>query len=458
MRRCWVAMTVALCAAALPAAELAAQESVAEAGEAAAERPFRFDFGFELKSHLRDSEHARIGVNFPFPPVQLPPGQTQAFLETVNEGTHLELSSLTVLLDAAWSDGLAAHAKIDLVDLYDRNPTSTDSEIDVDEAWVRFGAETEPAILPARGGVYLKIGKFPKFERQDDRHLESYGLAATAFNRFEDTGVEVGVDLGRHLYARVSATQGNPVFMRDPNALAGDNGTAIFFTRPNPDPRLKSGILVPYDAEVEDLDTDGDLELGAGIGVRFADAGGRRGLDLLAWGYQRTLAETVDLEGTFYGGDLDLLDGPFAEDPFGLQGDEKRELGANLWLYLGGFSFFGQVVDQEMAGLARTAAEAEAAWTFELPLVWAMGERQVLPFVAPAVRWSRLDPDFRVLPGRPTPTPSFTWEWDKVDAGVRLGLVTGIDLTMEFADNTFTLASGREVSNDELLVTLRWRE
>ena len=32
----------------------------------------------------------------------------------------------------------------------------------------------------------------PKFERQNDRHLESYGLVSTAFNRFEDFGVEAG--------------------------------------------------------------------------------------------------------------------------------------------------------------------------------------------------------------------------------------------------------------------------
>jgi hypothetical protein len=452
MRRCWIAMAVGFLAA-IPAGA----EARAEAATDEEPRPFHFDIGFELKSHLRDSEQAHLPVNFPFRPDQLPPGQSQAFLETVNEGTHLELSTLTLLLDATWSDALTAHAKVDVVDLYDRNPTSTDSEIDVDEAWVRFGSESQPAVLPERGGLYLKVGKFGKFERQDDRHLESYGLASTAFNRFEDTGVEVGVDVARHLYVRLSGTQGNPVFMRDPNALAGDNGTPAFL-RPNPQPQLKSGIVVPYDAEVEDLDADGDLELGAGAGVRFADAGGRRGVDFMVWGYERTLAEKVELEGTFYGGDLDLLDGPFGPPALPLTGDEKSEVGANLWLYLGGFSLFAQYVDQELGGLPRTGMEAEAAWRFELPLVWAMGERQVLPFVAPAVRWSRLDPEFGVIPGRPTPTPSFTWEWDKVDTGVRLGLVTGVDLTVELADNTFTLASGRDVSNDELLVTLRWRE
>ena len=45
--------------------------------------------------------------------------------------------------DATWGELLAAHAKIDAIDLYDRNPTSGDKELDVDEAWIRFGRETE---------------------------------------------------------------------------------------------------------------------------------------------------------------------------------------------------------------------------------------------------------------------------------------------------------------------------
>ncbi len=460
MLRCAFTLTGALLAATASAAAAAAVPQTepapppGEAGTAPPAGPFRFDFGFEVKAHARESDHVALPVNFPFRPEQLPPGQTRGFLETVNEGTHLEVSTVTLLFDASWGEALAAHAKIDFIDLYDRNPTSTDGEVDVDEAWLRFGRESAPATLPERGGVYLKAGKFGKFERQDDRHLESYGLAATAFNRFEDLGVEVGFDLGRHLYAKLSATQGNPLFLRDPNALAGDNGTEDLLL-PNPDPVLKSGIVIPYDAEAEDLDADGDLELGAGLGLRFADAAGRRGVDVLVWAYERTLAETVDLEGTFYGGDLDLLNGPGELTPFPVTNDEKREVGANLWLYLGGFSLFGQYVDQELGGLPRTGFDVEAAWSFDLPLVWAVGGRQVLPFVAPAVRFSRLDPDFRAHPL--SPSPSFSWEWDKLDYGVRLGLVEDVDLTAEFADNTFTLASGREVSNDELLVTLRWR-
>lgn len=450
-RETWCAVLLTLCLA----ASAAAQEGVEDesGGEPESLRP-RLSFGLEAKANFRESDENRFVVPFDFPPSFLPVGQTRGFEETVNAGSHFEVSAVTLLLDANWGDGLAGHGKIDFIDLYDRNPTSSDKKVDVDEAWIRFGIDPDPATLAPRWGAYLKIGKMPKLERQDDRHLESYGLVSTAFNRFEDAGVETGVNLGRHLYVKLSATQGNPVFLRDPNALAGDNGTPAQ-RQPNPDPELKTGVVILYDAEVEDLDTDGDLELGGGVGVRFADESGRNSVDVLAWGYQRTLAETVALEGTFYGGDLDLLNGPGNQFPLPIRGDEKREVGANVWLYLGGFSLFAQYVDQEIAGLPRTGLEAEAAWRFDLPLVLSIGERQLFPWIAPAVRYSKLDNDFR-NPTQ-TPAPSLNWDWEKIDAGLRLGIFDGTDLTMEYADNAFILGSGAERENNEFLATLRWR-
>ena len=408
------------------------------------------DWGFEAKAHYRDSDEFRFPVKVPTGPGPNA-GTMAAILGTVDEGTHVEFSILTLLASATRGEAFEAHLKVDVVDLHDRNPTSEDHQVDIDEAWIRLGRAWEPAILPEKPGAYLKVGKMAKFERQNDRHLESYGLVSTAFNRFEDLGFEAGLDLGRHVYLRGSFTQGNPLFIRDPNALAGDNGTSRLFNDP-PNPELGTGVVILYDAEVEGIDSN--WESGLGLGVRFADESGARGVEFLAFGYQRDLAETVDLGGTFYGGDLDLLRGPFNEAPLAIQGRQKEEVGANLWLYLDGFSFFAQYVDQEAAGLKRTGYELEAAWRIDLPLAWAVGGRQLFPSISPAVRFSKLNPEFGGAPG--FPAPSITWDWEKIDYGVRLGILPQLDLTAEYAANDFVLATGALRQNDELLLTVRW--
>ena len=426
----------------------------AEDPEAESLKP-KLTFGLEAKANFRHSDDNRFPVAFH--PPQLPPGQS-AFEQTVNPGDHFEVSDVILYLDASWGDGLEAHGKVSFIDLYTRNPTSTGKEVDVHEAWIRFGVDTPPATLAPRSGVYLKVGKLPKFERQNDRHLESYGLVSTAFNRLEDVGAELGVNLGRHLYVKAAATAGNPVFLRDPNALAGDNGTPDLL-RGNPDPTLHSGIVILYDAKVEDIDTDGKLAASAGLGWRTGDEAGRNGVDVLVFGHQRKLAKTVPRDGSFYGGDLDLLNGPGDGRILPTTNDDKKEVGGNLWVYFGGFSFFAQYVDQKLAGLPRTGLEGEVAWRFDLPLVWAIGGRQLFTYVAPAVRYSKLDNGFRNLSQvtNPTPAPSFAWDWQKLDAGVRLGIFPGVDLTMEYARNRFILGSGATRENDEGLATLRWR-
>ena len=402
-------------------------------------------FGLEVKTHLRDSEQTRLRAPFEI-------GGAPVWLATVDPGTSLEISTASLVMDAEWSENLRGRVKIDFIDLYDRNPTSTDDDLDVDEAWLRFGREALPAQLPADPGFYLEVGKFGRFERQNDRHLESYGLVSTAFNRFEDLGVELGIDLGRHAYLKASVTQGNPLFFRDPNALAGDNGTPAA-VRGEPD--LHGGLAILYDTEVEDLDVDGEPEVSLGLGFRLGDETGIRGSELLLFGSRGELADRVPLTGTVYGGDLDFLLGPNDQVPFPVVGDDREEHGANLWVYWDGFTFFGQVVDQEVAGLGRTGWETELSWRFELPLRWAVAGRQLFPSVAPAIRYSRVDPDFGA-PAR-TPSPSFNWDWEKWDLGVRLGLFERTDLTVEYARNELTLRSGEDVTNDELLVTLGWR-
>jgi hypothetical protein len=419
---------------------------------AGAARAAENEWTLEIRGRYRSSDDAMFRPNFPFSPDMIPAGQEAVFLRTVDPGDNWEVSAIVLQLESTWSHG-AFGIKIDGIDLDDRNPTSSADEWDIDELWLRLGTETETATLPERSGAYAKIGKFPRFERQDDRHLESYGVVATAFNRFEDVGLEVGLDLGRLFYFKASYTQGNPLFLRDTNALAGDNGTPEF-EQPNPRPKYNNGIPIPYDTDVHDLDF-AHAETSAGLGLRLADATGRNGGELLAWHTEREMAETVDIPGSFYGGDLDLLRGPLNLFSFPITSKDKTEDGVNLWLYLGGFSFFAQAVDQDLAGLPRKGFETEMAWRFDLPPVWAVHEHQVLPTIAPAVRYSKLDPDFRAP--AVTPSPSFAWDWEKWDLGLRVGIVGRSDLTIEYSSNTFTLASGTEIGLDEVLATWRLR-
>lgn len=446
-------LLLSLCLTVPPPAGAQAEPAAPPAPQEPAGKP-HVTWGLESKFNFRRSEENRFAVPFPFQPSELPPGDTKGFEETVNAGSHFEVSNVTLYVDGVWSEGLRAYLKLDFINLYERNPTSTGVSTNVDEAWLLFGRENGHALLAPRSGVYLKAGKFGKFERQNDRHLESYGLVSTAFNRLEDIGLELGGDIGPHFYVKGSLTAGNPVFLRDPNALAGDNGTPGLLL-PNPNPQLKSGVVILYDARVQTIDQDGNPQVGLALGWRTADTEGRNGIDVMAWGRQRKMAKQVDIEGSFYGGDLDLLNGPGDAFPFPVTSDRKRETGGNLWLYLGDFSFFGQYVDQDLAGLKRKGLEGEAAWSFDLPLVWSAGNQQLFPSLTPSVRYSRLDNGF--LAPRVTPSPSFAWDWVKIDAGLRLGIVGSTDLTLEYAYNDFVLRSGAHRNNNEYLATLRWR-
>jgi hypothetical protein len=70
------------------------------------------------------------------------------------------------------------------------------------------------------------------------------------------------------------------------------------------------------------------------------------------------------------------------------------------------------------------------------------------------LRYSRLDNDF--ANPEVTPFPSGAWDWEKIDIGLRLTVLPGLDLTAEYADNEFQTANGA-AGNDEWLLTLRWR-
>ena len=117
--------------------------------------------------------------------------------------------------------------------------------------------------------------------------LESYGLVATAFCRFNDLQLQLGGSFGPHAYFAAQLSNGNPIFMRDANALAGDNGTD---PPPNPDPNRNPGFPILYDAEVEELAGDGRMEWGGALGARFLSADQARGVDVIGYYYRTRLS------------------------------------------------------------------------------------------------------------------------------------------------------------------------
>jgi hypothetical protein len=413
----------------------------------AAPAPERWHVAIEAAANVRDSQDLKFALHAPYPGSSGAP----AFQQTVDPGTHAEVSSVSLAVDYRPSSLLRAHLRFDGVDLYYRNPTTTDHPYDLAELWLLWGRETPVAVLPATPGAYVRIGKFRRAEAQADRHLESYGLATTAFERWEDAGIEAGGDLGSHLFGKIAVTEGNPLFVRDPNALAGD--TPLLLTNYTQAER-NSGIVVLYDTHVESLDF-AHPEYAAYLGTRFGDPSGDNGMELMLWGRRRTLADSIDLPGSPLGGDLAALAGPGGVPLVPFSGNGKHELGANLWLYHGGLSLFAQWVVQRVAGLGRTGVEAEAAWRIDLPLRFAVRGRQLFSAITPVLRYSRLHDDFPNL--QPTPEPSLDWDWDKYDAGLRLGIWGGIDLTVELAWNRIDLTPQLVSNESEGLATLRLR-
>ena len=178
----------------------------------------------EVNIHYRDSDFVEHRSNVPFPPSFWEEGDDAVYLRTVDPGSHYELSDVELGLDVEFSDLFTGRILIHVVDLYNRNPTSMDEDVFVREFWLRYGKvdRRHRKLQPWAG--FIQVGKSPRFAKQTVRHLESYGLWGTAVNRFEIPQVLVGLNLGGSFYFRGQYGVGAPLFMRDPNALAGDNG------------------------------------------------------------------------------------------------------------------------------------------------------------------------------------------------------------------------------------------
>lgn len=408
-----------------------------------------FSHRLEIRANYRNSDDEDFPLRFPFTPDQLPPGRTQGFMETPDPGTHFDLSVASLQLDATWGDWIAARAKVHFRDLYRANPTSSDRAIDADELFVRIGQNPEFLGRPEKTSFFLQAGKFPKMERQPTRLLETYGLAATAFNRLEDVQVMAGGTVGRNLYWRLTASNGNPVFFRDPNVLAGDNGTPELLQR-NPVTTFGSGFPILYNAEVEGLFFDtSHVQFGQAIGYRWQREDETLGFDVIAFHYDRELAQEEDLTGTFYGGDLDLLDG-LRGFSLPITDDRKKEYGARLYAEWRGATGTFQFTKQRLAGMQREGWEGELGYRFDVSL-------GPIHSIQPAVRVSGLTNRFRG-PAQ-FPSPSVWWNWGKIDAGVRIGLPYKLDLTVESTRHQVgvPVTAPRDLQLRETLVTLRWR-
>jgi hypothetical protein len=401
----------------------------------------------EVRANYRWSKEERIIRPFP----------KNAVLTTPDPGSHLELNVADIQLDLGYGDWLAMRAKVHAQAKHRRNPTTTDRQSDADELWIRLGMKPEFLARPLGTSFFVQAGKFPKMERQPVRLLESYGLAATSFNRFEDVQLQFGGTVGRNFYWRAQVANGNPLFIRDPNALAGDNGVPAQIIDHKP-PELGSGFPILYNAETEDLFFNtSHIQTGEALGYRWQRGDESRGYDVMVFHYKRDLADTVRLTGTEYGGDLDILVVKGSEVgeaidrglPIVPGNRNKEELGARLYGEWGQATVNAQMTWQEVAGLKREG------WELELGYRWPLQLGPVTS-IQPAVRVSNLDNHFV---GHPQyPATSARWDWRKYDAGVRVGLTHGLDVTFEYATHdTFSPAGRVPIDMTEVLVTARWK-
>lgn len=404
----------------------------------------RFRLKAEAKIHGRASASESVSIAAAGVPVPVT-------LATVDPHGGFEVSNVALIGEADVTPDISAKLVVHFLDLYNRNPTSSDDRVFVREAWVRFGKKLEALKLPPGTTFYVQAGKAPRFTKRSTRNLESYGLWETAVARFEEIGLEAGGSFGTVLYWRAHVVNGNPLFFRDPNALAGDNGTPERTFGSTTPVVYNSGFPILYDAKSDDVNFRGQYQVGGGLGVRFA-MGGNSAVDLLGWYFRRTLADRVSIRGSFYSGDLRLLQGFPGGVSLPIEGRDKIEWGGNLEARFGRLQLFGQYVHQEIAGLVRHGYEAEAAYRFPLNGLFASGDSPVVNWVQPTVRVSAIHNDFGLPAG--FVDPSMTWNWQKYDFGVRIGIVRGLDLTLEYARHDAILKA-KVIHPDELLTTLR---
>ena len=120
----------------------------------------------EIKAAFRDSRDLSLTVpntGTPFPIV----------LRTVDPGAHTEVPNLGLTLECDLTPGIFVRAVVDVLDLYNRNPTSSADKVLLREAFVRFGKKSrgpsrrrrDERIPPARQGpAVLEADRAPARE------------------------------------------------------------------------------------------------------------------------------------------------------------------------------------------------------------------------------------------------------------------------------------------------------
>ena len=412
--------------------------------------PEPFHLWGEIKTNARHSPFLETRIFTPTGPGPfnfVPTG----FQRTPDAGTALELQNVTLGAEGDLGLGVAAKVELHVLDLYNRNPTSSDDRIFVRQAWIRFGQKAEALRWAYESRLFVLAGLAPRFSKPTVRALESYGMWLTAVGRFEMPQIQVGGALGRRAYWRAQAGTGNPLYYRDTNVLAGDNGTRASTLRRSP--AYDTGFPIFYDAKADDLDTEGQLEWGAGLGVRWVQPEPAHGLDLdaLGWYFHRRLADSVVLRGTSERGDLELLRGHGFPLPF--EGRGKSEAGLNLAARHGRWRLDAQLVRQDIAKVVRKGFDAELSALVGLPGLFLVGETPVGNWIRPVVRVSIIDNLFDA----PVTYPALSvdWDWRKYDLGLRLGLLRDVDLTVEFSRHDMIVPTVGTLHPDEWLVTLR---
>lgn len=433
-------MRLALAALALlVSAPAVAQEEATELPVVAEEAP-PFRFGGEIKAGFRWSQAQSSSIFGAG-------NRVIGFMRTPHAGSSFEIQHLAISGEGFVTSGVFAKFEVRFLDSYNRNPTSKDDAVFVRQAFVRFGDKAEP-LGGAGSKFYAQFGMAPRFSKQTTRRLETYGLWGTAVGRFEQPQLEIGGSLGSHVYGRAMIGSGNPLFLRDTNVLAGDN-----LSEAAADARAtyELGFPILYDAKVAEINVGANPEKGFGLGARFG-GGERAAFDLLGWFFGRKLAETARLRGTDYPGELAVLKG--GGSPIPTTGNRRHEWGINLQARASGLRLFAQWVDQDLAGAGRYGLEAEAAWIFQLPGLFLVGESPFGNWIQPSFRFSWIENRF--IAPRTYPRLAVQWPWKKYDFGLRMGLVRNVDLTAEYTfHQIFRTVDLPNLPMKEFVITLR---